>query len=271
MFTQKRNSTVLSVFIMVMVGSFSTAYALNHRSYFYNIYDSIIFSYEDDTDIEIYRAGQLRWSGQLDKGEHYLFQIPYPEPYRGVFEVRSSSKKISILTGDMASRGLSGYYATGSDGQGISTELYTYVPVGSPDPHDIQKFVAFAYEDGTEVTVEKDEGNGNYQIVDANVPMDKGEHWESEDLSGQYVHVTSNKPVSTLSCYDTGYSVPSENGSFGGTRFYTYISKNHEGGLTYSPDDLIVMAYNNDTLVTIADCSTPGVVKWQGTKFFAWG
>jgi len=39
MFKIQHKSVILSLITMVMSGSFSTAYALNHRSYFYNIYD----------------------------------------------------------------------------------------------------------------------------------------------------------------------------------------------------------------------------------------
>jgi len=180
MYTKKLKSTTLSVFIMFMFGSFSNAYALNHRSYFYNIYDSIIFSYEDDTDVEIYRWGQLRWSGQLDKGEHHLFQIQPPEPKRGVFEVRSSSRKLSILSGDMVSRGISGYYAVEPYGRGVHTELYTYVPVESPNRFYTQKFVVFAYQNDTELTVEYEDPNGIYSKVVKDHLLNAADYWESE-------------------------------------------------------------------------------------------
>ena len=63
-----------------------------------------------------------------------------------------------------------------------------------------------------------------------------------------------------------GYFVPSANGSFSGTKFYTYIGKTKYAG-QYVPQDLVVIAYDDDTQVTIADCNEPGVVKWQGTLY----
>ena len=104
----------------------------------------------------------------------------------------------------------------------MSTEFYTYVPLKTPD-YGYQKFVVFAYEDGTEVTIEKEQGNGNYQVVVTNFALDKGGQWKSENLSGEYVHVTSNKPVSALSCYDTGYYVPSANGRWPKMSMCTYV------------------------------------------------
>jgi len=264
MFLNQHKSIILSLIILAVASSFATADPLSYRSYFYNIYDIVLFSYEDGADIEVYRWGQLKYSGQLDKGQHARIQIQPPEPVIGVFEVRSSSKKISIISGDMIPRGLSGYYAMDPYGRGVSTELYTYVPVGSPDQHDIQKFVVFAYEDGTQVTVEYEDPNGIYREVITNLPLGESEYWENEDLSGKYVHVSANKSVSALSCYDSGYFVPSANGTFSGTRFYTYLGKNKES-TGYSPQDLIVIAYNNDTEVTIDDYNDPGVEKWQGT------
>lgn len=106
MFSNQHKSVILSLIILVVASSFAEADALNYRSYFYNIYDIVLFSYEDGTDIEVYRWGQLKYSGQLDKGQHARIQVQYPEPVIGVFEVRSSSKNISILTGDMIDVGL---------------------------------------------------------------------------------------------------------------------------------------------------------------------
>jgi len=37
-----------------------------------------------------------------------------------------------------------------------------------------------------------------YHAVVADHPLSEGENWSSEDLSEQYVHVSSNKPVSAL-------------------------------------------------------------------------
>jgi len=224
----------------------------------------ILFSYEDGTDWAVYRYGELRYSGKMDKGEHVLIHIPYPEPLVGAFEV-AGSKKFSVLTGDAFSNFCTGYYAMDQNGRGVSGEFYTYVPQKNGS-YGTQKFIVFAYEDGTEITVEYEDPNGIYSKVVKDHLLNAADYWESEELSGQYVHVTANKPVSALSCYDTGYFVPSANGSFSGTKFYTYIGKTKYAG-QYVPQDLVVIAYDDDTLITIADCNVPGVTKWQGTIY----
>jgi hypothetical protein len=263
MFLNQRTFIFLLI-IIVAIGGIGTAEASSYRSYVFGTYEIIVFSYEDGTDFEVKGFGQTLWSGTLNKGQHQLVQKPYGYLVPEVYEV-SGSGKFSVLTGDLTN-GLSGYYAIDQHGRGASNELYTYVQARSGDPHDKQKFVVFAYEDGTQVTIEKDEGNGSYTSVVTNHPLDAGEHWESEDFSNEYIHVSSNKPASALTCYDMGYFVPSANGSFSGTQFYTYIAKNWENITGYSPQDLIVIAYDNDTEVTIADCNEPAGVRWQGAK-----
>jgi len=197
---------MLSAIVVV----FSIAKALKYSSYVFNTYDMVLFSYEDGTDLEVTGFGQTLWSGTLDKGGHHRIQIPYPYNPVGVFEV-AGSKKFSVLIGD-PTYGRSGYYAMDQNGKGVSTEFYTYVPQ-KKGSYGTQKFIVFAYEDGTEVTVEYADPNVVYHDVVTDFPLDKGENWSSEDLDEKYVHVTSNKPVSALSCYDTGYFVPSANGN----------------------------------------------------------
>jgi len=137
----------------------------------------------------------------------------------------AGSKKFSVLTGDAFSNLCTGYYAMDQNGRGVSGEFYTYVPRKNSS-YGTQKFIVFAYEDGTQMTVEYDQGNGNYQAVVTNHPLDAGEYWQSEDLSDKYVHVTANKPVSALSCYDTGYFVPSSNGNRLTISICAYIKRN---------------------------------------------
>jgi len=81
----------------------------------------------------------------------------------------------------------------------------------------------FAYEDGTEVTVEYADPNMVYHEVVTDYALSEGENWSSEDLSDKYVHVASNKPISALSCYDTGYFVPSANGRWPKMSICTYV------------------------------------------------
>jgi len=54
--------------------------------------------------------------------------------------------------------------------------------------------------------------------------LNKGQHWDIETLSSQWLHITADKPVSVLTCYDQGYFVPSATGRWNGTEFYTYVS-----------------------------------------------
>ncbi len=257
MFLNHRTVVFLSIIIVATVGA-GTAEALSYQSYVFGTYEMILFSYEDGTELAVYRYGNPVYSKVLDKGEHdrvFLSGV-------GAYEV-AGSKKFSVLTGDAAFSICTGYYAMNQNGRGVSTEFYTYVPE-KKGSYGSQKFIVFAYEDGTELTVEYADPNGVYRDVIADLPLDDAGYWETEDLSDKYVHVASNKPVSALSCYDMGYFVPSANGKFSGTRFYTYIGKTKYWG-EYVPQDLVVIAYDDDTLVTIADSNEPGVIKWQGT------
>jgi hypothetical protein len=210
MFLNQRTFIFLSIIVISIVGV-STAEALTYRSYVFNTYDIILFSYEDGTQLAVYRYGESKYSGTLDKGQHVRIVIPYPYNPVGAFEV-AGSNKFSVLIGD-PTYGKSGYYAMDQNGRGVSTEFYTYVPSKTLNINGYQKFVVFAYEDGTELTVEYADPNMVYHEVVTDFPLDKGQNWSSEDLSGEYVHVASNKPVSALSCYDTGYFVPSADGT----------------------------------------------------------
>jgi len=258
MFLNQRTFIFLSI-IIVAIGGIGTAEALNYRSYVFGTYEMILFSYEDGTDLEVYGFGQTLWSGTLNKGQHKLVQKPYGPPVPAVYRVEGSNQ-FAVLGGHITG-GMNGYYAMDQNGLGVSTEFYTYVPPKTPGINGYQKFVVFAYEDGTEITVQYADPNWIYHDVVADFPLDKGGYWESEDLSEQYIHVTANMPVSALSCYDMGYFVPSANGTFSGTKFYTYIGKT-KSGAEHLPQDLVVIAYDDDTLVTIADCND--VVTWHG-------
>ena len=187
----------------------------------WNAYDIVFFSYEDGTVLEIYEkdgSTVFDWRDKpviinggdpLNKGEHIRLIYPYDLTKYGKTYLVTGSKKFSVLIGD-PTYGQNGYYAMDQNGKGASTEFYTYVPQRK-GAYGTQKFIVFAYQDGTELTVEYADPNWVYHEVVTDFPLDKGENWSSEDLSEQYVHITANKPVSALSCYDTGYFVPSEN------------------------------------------------------------
>ena len=216
MFFNQRTFIFLSIIIVAIAGV-AAPETLNYRSYVFCTLYMNLFSYEDGTELTVYDSEDTLYSGVLDKGEHVLILLP--EPYIGAFEL-AGSKKFSVLTGHAPK---SGYYAIDQNGSGLSTEFYSYVPPKTWSYHGYQKFVVFAYEDGTEIIVECADPNQIYHEVVTDFALDKGENWSSEDLSGEYVHVTSNKPVSALSCYDTGYFVPSANGNWPETSMCAYI------------------------------------------------
>ena len=215
---------IVMLFVTVLIlGMSINAKALQYGSFIFSTYDIVFFNYEDGTVLEIYEKDgshvrdfennivRINDGNPLSKGKHVRLTYPSTLTSDGETYLVTGSKKFSVLTGHITG-GMIGYYAMDQNGRGVSTEFYTYVPPKTYQIKGFQKFVVFAYEDGTEATVEYADPNGVYREVVTNHPLDKGGHWKSENLSGKYIHVASNKPVSALSCYDTGYFVPSANG-----------------------------------------------------------
>jgi uncharacterized repeat protein (TIGR01451 family) len=219
-----------------------------HKSLVFTVADVVFFSYSDGTMLELYDSSDnLVWNNggvALDKGGHALVTVS-----EGVY-LAQGSEKFAVLTGDPISLYVMGYYAMDQDGYGASTEIYTWVP----QLYDHCKFVIFAYHDDTDVTVEYTDTG--VDIV--NVNLDKGEHWDTESLDTEWLHVTSDKPVSALTCYDQGYFVPSATGNWSGTEFYTYVSD-----ISGWPQDLTVIAFYDNTTVTVSE--TGGALIWSGT------
>ena len=261
MFSKKSFIILLSIIITIC----GAANALEYNSYIFTTEDIIFFSYQDGTQIKIYDTeGQLAWPEGpdiiLSKGQHAWADF---ENVNQVYKV-CGSNKFAVLTGDPTTQGISGYYAMDANGLGTSTEFYTYVPEESDIVSGHQLFVVFGYEPNTSVTVQAEDPNGVYQDVDT-FTLDKGQHWADPNLDNKYIHIIADKPVSALTCYDQGYFVPSANGRWSGTEFYTYVSD--IGGYQEDPwvEDLIVTAYDNDTSVTITDSNDPNIVIWSGT------
>jgi len=222
----------------------------DYNSLIFTVDDVVFFSYEDGTMLELYDStGVLVWNNggaPLDKGGHAHVAVA-----RGVYKA-SGSKKFAVLTGDPITRTVVGYYAMDQNGYGASTEIYTWVPSHAWDG---EKFIVFAYEDSTSVTISyTDTGTVIWSGT-----LNKGEHRETTGVYSSYLHVTSNKPVSALTYFDQGYFVPSANKKWSGTEFYTYVGT--IGGWT---EDLSVIAYSGGTLVTIKDSGT-GTTIWSGT------
>lgn len=219
-----------------------------HTSLLFTVADVVFFSYENGTMLELYdSADVLVWNNggaPLNKGEHAHVAVA-----EGVYRARGS-EKFAVLTGDPITRYVVGYYAMDQDGYGTSTELYTWVP----QLYGHCKFIVFGYEDATQVTVE---------YTDTGVPiaafmLNKGEHWDIETLDTEWLHVTADKPVSALTCYDQGYYVPSATGNWSGTEFYTYV-----GDVQAWTQDLTVMAFDEATFVSIKNTDT-NVELWSG-------
>jgi hypothetical protein len=202
---------------------------LEWSSYIFTTADIIFFSYEDNTQVEIYDvSNQLVWPIAqpviLNAGEHA--RITYPTITGNTVYKVTGSKKFAVLTGDPAveGRGVSGYYAMDANGLGTCKELYTYVPVSDPDYFGLQLFIVFAYQDNTQVTVQQDVGNGDYENVAPTFTLNKGKHWANSGIYDEYLHIIADKPVSALTCHDQSYFAPSAGGRWSGTEFYTYLS-----------------------------------------------
>jgi len=252
---------IITISVITLIDNLTImAETLEYNSYIFTTEDIIFFSYQDGTQVEIYNSNQeLIWNNSgvaLDKGQHALADIDIPY---GIYKV-TGSNKFSVLMGDSTTDGTCGYYAMDANGLGVSKEFYTYVPmaVGTPS-YENQQFIVFGYEPNTTVTIQGDVGNGDYEDVES-FTLDDGQHWSDLNLSDKYLHVTADKPVSALTCHDQGYFVPSANGKWSGTKFYTYVSD-----IGSWPEDLTVIAYDNDTSVTIKDSDDPNIVIWSGT------
>ena len=222
--------------------------SLPYTTFTYTHSDMLIFSYNDGTSLEVYNAyGGLVWSGILNASQHSALT-----PGAGVYRVLGSAP-YSICVGDEITDFVLGYYAFDQYGRGLSTRLYTYQSYWSStdyDPH----FIVFAYEDGS-----------NVQVVDTQTgieiwsgTLNAGEHYDNTTLSNRYLTVTSSQPVAALSYTDQGYYVPSENGTFVGIRFYTYVG--NAGAWGHS---LNIVAYQDATSVEVRYTSTGSLI-WSG-------
>jgi hypothetical protein len=220
----------------------------SYVSHVFTVADVIFFSYVDGTMLAVYdSSGNLIWDNggnPLDKGGHAYVSVP-----QGVYTA-CGSEKFAVLSGDPITRYVVGYYAMDQNGFGTSTELYTWVP----QLYGHCSFIVFAYEDNTQVSVDDTDTATNI----ATFTLSKGQHWQIETLQSEWLHITANHPVSALTCYDQGYLVPSANGRWSGTEFYTYVSD-----IQSWPEDLTVVSYIDGTSVTIKD-SNAGSVVWSG-------
>lgn len=217
-----------------------------YNSMIFSIDDIIFFSYEDNTELGLYDSNEkLIWQGKLNKGQHQRIRVE-KGAYRAI-----GSKKFSVLSGDPILSAVVGYYAMDQNGYGTSNEIYSYVPDRILSN---SKFVVTAYEDDTAVHVYN--SNTGKEIWSGT--LNKGKHWDTSQLSGVWVHITSNKPVSALTAYDQSYFVPSKERKWSGTEFYTYV-----GNVNSWPHDLTVISYSDNNSVVIKDTDT-GETVWSG-------
>ncbi|HHV30090.1 S-layer homology domain-containing protein [Acetivibrio mesophilus] len=215
-----------------------------YTSMVYTIQDIIIFGYYDNTELMILNSkGDIIWQGVVNYGERIANKVE-----DGLFEVRGT-KPFAVLTGDPFSYPNIGFYAMDQNGRGLSTEFFTCVAAaGGGD------FVILAYEDDTEVTVR----NSDTKQVIWSGTLQKGKGKSISGLGSIYIQVSASKPVSALTCYDETYYVPSSDGNWSGTEFYTYC-RPHE--LEY---DLNLMSFSYDAFVEIIDSETEDLI-WSGT------
>lgn len=220
----------------------------NFKSYLYTIGDVIFFSYEDDSDLALYRPdGTPVWQGTLDNGQRQVISVA-----TGTY-LATGSRKFAIMSGDPVANGVAGYYAADQNGFGVSNELYTWTQFSFSFPNSL--FIVFGYEDNTNFTVSDADTGAIYYSGTLN----DGDHWESNSLHQRWLHVTADKPVSAYTYYDQGTLVPAADGKWSGTRFYTYA-----GLVGNWTNDVNVMAFEDDTQVTIQNLDT-GLVYWTGT------
>ena len=218
-------------------------------SLLFTVADVVFFSYVDNTMLQLFDStNTLIWNNgglPLNKGQHAHVTVA-----QGVYRAEGS-KRFGCLSGDPITRYVVGYYAMDQNGFGASKELYTW----APQLYSHCKFVVFAYQNNTNVNVEYTDTG----VDIATFTLNKGEHWDIETLSAQWIHVTADKLVSALTCYDQGYFVPSASGKWSGTEFYTYVND-----IQGWAEDLTVIAYEDGTNVTIKDSDTDALV-WSGT------
>jgi hypothetical protein len=217
----------------------------DYIAYFRAYWEVVFFSYIDDTYIQLYNSTEeLVWDGTLNKGEYQYLDFGHLAMER---LSAYGTKRYSVLYGDPYMNG-GGHFAVDEEGRALGTDFYTLVPdisITNEDP----RLIIFAYEDNTAVDLEYIDGPNIWSGT-----LDKGEYYENINLPQEYVHVTGTKPFSVLTAVDIGFFVPSSNGSFTGTHFYTW---NEPRG------PLQVYSYYDGNFVTVRFLNN-GTVAWSG-------
>ncbi len=220
--------------------------------------DIVMFGYTDNTSLDVdslpegTTVWQDVWDGTVNNNNYHHLTVPGGDyQYRAI-----GSEKYGLLAGDPIGYVVYGYYAVDENGKGLSTKLLTYMPNNSYGP---EKFVIFAYEDGIsgQVYVPATGYTGNFDL-------NTGEHYvETDNCFDKFIIVTANKPVAAFSYGDQGTFVPTQDGSFVGYIFYTYLGAvGSEQG--WRPHDLNIISYENGASVTVKNSETDATL-WSGT------
>lgn len=225
--------------------------AKGYIAFAYAVGELHLFSYHDGTAITVKDAsGTVVYDGMLNEGEHAFLSSG-----SGVYLI-NGTRPYSVLCGDPTSDSTSGFYAIDENGKGTGTKFYTFIPSAWDSR---MRFIVFAYMNDTDA-----------RIVDTDLgvtlwagTLDEREHFEANPYTNaswesKYVSVISDKPISALTYFDQGYGVPSSNGLFTGTLFYTYAS--YVGSWV---NDLNVIGYFDSTTVTVKNTVT-GTTVWSG-------
>jgi len=230
------------------LGDFYSSYLAEEddtfSTYVYTLSDIIIFSYEDSTVMVVLNAGgSTIWSGLMQEGGYQHIMSG-----SGVFQI-ISNKEFSVLIGDPISDQVQGYFAVDNHNRCVAERFFTL----QTSNYGGAVFIVFAYEDSTVGEI-RDSRGGSVMYT---FTLDSAEHI-SIPATSTPVEVTANKGVSALSYGDQGYWVPASNGTFAGKLFFTW-----RGYLQSWPNDLNIMAYNDETHVKVTETESGSVI-WEG-------
>ncbi len=205
----------------------------------YSFGDVVVFSYFDNSKFTAYDfSGMPVDSITLNRDEFYTFLL-----MPGTFHIESNNS-FTALTGDPITNSVMGFFAVDESGSPLSTHINTFMP---KNEFGEEKFIIFAYEDGTEVQVK----NLTDTTTAAAAVLNRGEHLELTNVTNTFLGIRASKPVSALSYADQGYYIPSDNGTFAGTEFFGF-----SGYLGGWDNGVIVTAYQDETVFTIYDSQT---------------
>ncbi len=246
---------ILLVVLMVSCASMANDQRGFYPTYIFSHSEIVIFAYHDNTDLTVTQPDNaLVWDGRLDAGEHHVLQVA-----KGVYNV-VGNQPYATLVGDPVGGTVMGYYAIDEQGRGTSQFFHTYQSSSAESFFGLVEliesaFVIFAYEDATSVTLRNSETNR----VIWQGELNEGEAYFEYGLDGLFLTVEASAPVSALSYTDQGYYVPSKDGRFVGTRFYTWAG--NAGDWVH---DLNLIAYADGTAITVMDSQSQESL-WQRT------